>query len=144
MPLPSPAPEWNCANQRGRKLMGDAIVPIAQQHGFEVERIDTASDVMITMTLREYSASIWIDDTDLAAGHLLTWKVIAPLAINPPPLARSFLTATGSEVPRRPRSKGFVQTDDFNALLASLDEGLALMANSEAIDERQDGVAKAA
>lgn len=122
---------WEPSTKAGRRAMGAAFAEIARKHGYEVEIEENGGDYLIN-TIGEQSASLWISKDEAAIGYLLAWvDRSAPAHC----FTQSFAAATGcSPVPRSARKLN-AMTLDYSAILAGLDEGLALLSANEALVE---------
>ena len=109
--------------------MAKAFVETARRYGFECEVISSSTDYLVS-TEGQPSASVWIASIDATTGYLLAFtnRAEAPLPFDP-----VFHAAVGADPARQPQSKVNANFEDFDDLLAALDEGLALIANDEAL-----------
>mgnify|MGYP001169401310 CR=1 FL=1 len=109
--------------------MAKAFVETARRNGFECDVASSATDYLVS-TQGQPSASVWIASIDAKTGYLLAFtnRAVTPLPFDP-----AFHPAVGAEPNRQPQSKVNANFENFDDLLAALDEGLALIANDEAL-----------
>lgn len=116
-----------------RETLFAAVSAIADRHGATVERFDHDREIIATVRLDGAIASIGIEHLVGCPVPIVSWVARRDEGVV---FQRAFCTTIGDQPGARLHHKATSCPSDMDGVLADLDEGLALIAASEAMTAR--------